>query len=144
MGWKKHVLISRPQGLLPEKKKWDSNTFPFSIICECNSSVFHLTFSKLLFAVLLGDFHLEYLVLTDGGSHLRQTLSTRAPNTNQQHVAPELTYHPHCTCYCGGKTKILPKSFLNRIRIITLCMICTTEKDFLQKMTRSSQISLHC
>lgn len=35
-----------------------------------NVTVFDLTFSKLLFAVLLGDFHLEYLVLTDEGSHL--------------------------------------------------------------------------
>lgn len=70
--------------------------------------MFDLTFSELLFPVLLGDFHLEYLVFTDEGGHLGQTLSTRAPDTNQQHVAPELTDHTYYTGYCGGKTKILP------------------------------------
>lgn len=73
-----------------------------------NVTPFELTFSKLLFAVLLGDFHLEYLVLTDEGSHLGQALSARTPNTNQQHVAPELADHTYCTCYCGGNiTQIL-------------------------------------
>ena len=84
-----------------------SHVFPFSNICDCNRSVFDLTFSKLLFAVLLGDFHLEYLVLADEGGHLRQALSPRAPNTNKQHVAPELTDHTYYTGYCGGNTKML-------------------------------------
>lgn len=69
----------------------------------------HLTFSKLQLAVVLGDFHLEYLILTDGGSHLSQTLSTRATNTNQQHIAPKLTDHTNNTGYCGGNKTQLTK-----------------------------------
>ncbi|TNN76758.1 hypothetical protein EYF80_013007 [Liparis tanakae] len=34
---------------------------------------------------------------SDKGSHLRQALSARGPNTNQQHVAPELTDHTYYT-----------------------------------------------
>lgn len=63
-----------------------------------------LTFSEFLLVVLLGDFHLEYLVLTDEGSYLRQTLPTRAPNTNQKHVAPELTNNTYNTSYCRENT----------------------------------------
>jgi len=69
--------------------------------------VVYLTFSELLFAVLLGDFHLEYVVLTDEGCHLRQARSTGAPNTNQKHVASELTDHTYNAGYCRENTKIL-------------------------------------
>lgn len=48
----------------------------FSKVCECNGCVADLTLSKLQFAVLLGDFHLEYLVLTYEGSYLRQASPT--------------------------------------------------------------------
>lgn len=79
---------------------------PISNICEWISNALHLTLSELLFAVLLGDFYLENLELTDEGGHLCEALSTRPPNTNQQHVSPELTDHTYYTCYCGENRKI--------------------------------------
>ena len=98
--------------------------FPEQIhIYECKWSVFDLTFPKLLFAVLLGDFHLEYLVFTDGGSHFRQALSARAPNTNQKHVAPGLSDHTYCTGYWGGNTKTSCKFFIYKI-LVMACGLC--------------------
>lgn len=39
------------------------------------SGMCDLTFSELLLAVLLGDLHLEYLVIADGRGHLAEALS---------------------------------------------------------------------
>lgn len=61
---------------------------------------------------MLGDFHLEHLVLTDGGSHLGKALSARATNTDQQHVAPELAYYTYYSGYYGGNKGTLNKTFL--------------------------------
>lgn len=98
--------------------------FPEQIhIYECKWSVFDLTLPKLLFAVLLGDFHLEYLVFTDRGGHFRQALSARAPNSNQKHVAPGLSDHTYCTGYWGGNTKTSCKFFIYKI-LVMACGLC--------------------
>lgn len=102
------------------------NALPFLLkTLSCDSDVLDLTFSKLLLAVLLGDFHLEYLVLTDGGGHLRQALSTGAPNTDQQHVAPELTDHTYHTGYWGVKHKNIAHfiSFIRKFLIYSIVII---------------------
>lgn len=57
---------------------------------------FRLTFSELLFAVLLGHLDHEDLVFTDVGCHPGQALSARAADTDQQHVAPWLADDTHC------------------------------------------------
>lgn len=64
-----------------------------------------VTFSELLFAVLFGHFHLEHLIFTDVGGDLGQTLSPRAPDTDEKHVPSELTDHTNHTGYWGKNTK---------------------------------------
>lgn len=64
-----------------------------------------LTFSELPFVVLFGHVHLEQLIFTDVGGELGQTLSSWAPDTDEKHVASELTDHTYHTGYWGENTK---------------------------------------
>lgn len=62
-------------------------------------SVFLLTFSELLFAILFGHLHHEHLVFTDEGCHLGEALSPGAANADQQHVSPGLADDTYCPRY---------------------------------------------
>lgn len=110
------VYSGQPIQLLDVWKRTETSAAAGRDSCSRKgNSVFDPTFSKLLFAVMLGDFHLINLVSTNEGAHFGKALSARATNTHQEHVTSELADHAHCARHCRGNTRSFNKSIYSYI-----------------------------